>query len=263
MNRDQNQEILTMLQDIITIKYSSAEIKKQREHIGMLLMDRSSSISSTDLGKISVADLKMLYELYEQIFFKGWIKQHWKGKLQFAISRQMTKTAGKTVCFKKSADNCDLALEVRISLPIIANYGTIEGHDLVGGIKSGSRLEALQLIFEHELVHVVEFICFGSSNCKGKRFQALAENLFGHHNNYHQLPTNNEIVRHRLGLAPGVWVEFDYQGAVLKGIISHIRKRAGVMVEDKNGAYQDRQGKRYSKYLVPLQLLRTLNNLQK
>ena len=57
------------------------------------------------------------------------------------------------------------------------------------------------------------------------------------------------------GLSPGVRVCFCYQGGVLSGIVTHVGKTATVMVEDRSGAYRDRQGRRYSKYRVPLEHL--------
>lgn len=246
-----------MSADITIISYSAEEITKRRAQVGKGLLDISATIDSPDFSTISVADLEILLNLYDQIFMKGWVKQNLPGRLQFSISRQMTKTAGKTIC-KRKATSRDMIMEVRISLPILANYGRIEGLDKVGGIKSASRLEALQLIFEHELVHVLEYSAYGSSSCKRQRFQTMAGNLFGHTNNYHQLSTDHEIARRGLGLAPGVRVAFNYENDILEGTIYNIRKRAAVMVLDKNGSYQDQQGRCYSKYLVPLQLLQPL-----
>lgn len=246
------------MKDIRTIKYSTADILTRREEIGTRLLGSSAHLISADIRRIAPSDLELMYQLYDQIFFDNWLRQNFAGKLQFSISRQMTKSAGKTICSKNNPPDARV-IEIRISLPIIANYGAVEGLDLVGGVKCYSRLDALQLIFEHELVHVLEFVLFGNSSCKQNRYQNIAANLFGHQSSYHQLPTHREITRRELGLEPGTEVTFQYDGASMRGIIQSIRKRAAVMVVDSKGPYHDRYGKRYSKYLVPLQLLRRLD----
>ncbi len=245
-----------IMKDIILTTYPCGEIKRKREQVRSFLLQRSTVIKGVDLAQLSSNDLELMFELYDQVFIEGWIQRNYSGRMQFSISRKMTNSAGKTVCLRNDSSKPDsTVIEVRISQQILSNYGMVEGADMVGGIKTGSRLEALQLIFEHELIHVIEFICFGESSCKQSRFKTMADNLFGHKENYHQLPTNKQIAQQRLGLSPGSAVAFPYQDRKLEGILCSIRKRASVMVSDKNGRYCDKEGQRYSKYLVPLQLL--------
>ncbi len=80
---------------------------------------------------------------------------------------------------------------------------------------------------------------------------SLAHGLFGHNDTRHSLPTRMQEAASE-GLSPGVRVCFCYQGGVLSGIVTYVGKTATVMVEDRSGAYRDRQGRRYSKYRVPL-----------
>jgi hypothetical protein len=169
----------------------------------------------------------------------------------------MTKSAGLTLCPKNidKAKPEELVIEIRIGVDYFFQYGLVEGCKTVCGVKTSDSLEALQLVFEHELCHVMEFIHFKESNCGGERFKAIASNLFGHTESYHKLPTHRQIANQKLGLNIGDTVSFTFEGKRLKGILYNINKRATVMVRNNNGPLVDDKGNRYSKYYVPLMLL--------
>ncbi|UWG96516.1 hypothetical protein LPY66_16720 [Dehalobacter sp. DCM] len=172
----------------------------------------------------------------------------------------MTKSAGLTLCPKNivKIQPEELVIEIRISVNLLFNYGMLEGNKMVGGILTSNNLEALQLIFEHELCHVIEFIHYHKSNCTQERFKSLARNIFGHIESTHKLPTSNQIATQKLGLNIGDNVSFNFEGKRLTGILYRINKRATVMVKDKNGYLTDKNGNRYVKYYVPLPLLNGL-----
>ena len=134
--------------------------------------------------------------------------------------------------------------------------GAVNSDNNVCGIKTSNSLEALQVVFEHELCHVIEFVNFNESNCKGARFKTISNNLFGHTESYHQLSTQKEIVQKKLGINIGDSVSFNFQDNNLKGILQGINKRATVMVPDKNGAFVDNRGNKYAKYYVPVNRLK-------
>jgi hypothetical protein len=104
-------------------------------------------------------------------------------------------------------------------------------------VKTNTGLEAFQLVFEHELCHVIEFVFFNTSNCSKKRFKVLSNNIFGHTESYHKLPTNRQIAQQKYGFKIGDKVTFIFKGKTIQGIIFNINKRATVMVEDSNGHY--------------------------
>ncbi|MFR8176446.1 MAG: hypothetical protein ACLVB5_04885 [Christensenellales bacterium] len=110
---------------------------------------------------------------------------------------------------------------------------------------------AFLVVFEHELCHTDGKRASSGSTSHSSRFLSLAHGLFGHNDTRHSLPTRMQEAASE-GLSPGVRVCFCYQGSVLRGIVTYIGKTATVMVEDRSGAYRDRQGRRYSKYRVPL-----------
>ena len=60
------------------------------------------------------------------------------------------------------------------------------------GVECQDRLEALQRIFEHELVHLGEQLCWGASDCSAARFQEIAGRLFLHRAHTHNLITRRE-----------------------------------------------------------------------
>ncbi len=124
----------------------------------------------------------------------------------------------------------------------------------VCGLECANRLDALQRIFEHELIHLVEHLCWETSNCSRERFQEIAARLFLHREHTHNLMTRREMAA-RSGILRGSQVSFDFEGRRLSGRVARITKRATVLVEDPSGArYTD--GRNYRTFYVPLHALR-------
>lgn len=237
--------------------YSSSEIVAKRTQITKALFQRSSNIKTPVITKLIPEDLRILYELYDAVFLEGWFHRNLLGRIQFSISSRLTKSAGKTICPRNisSLKPQAVTLEIRLGVDFFYNYDQIADARRVSGIITHSAVEALQIVFEHELCHVLEFLHFGQSNCRGIRFKTMAHNLFGHTESYHCLPTRQRIAQEKLGFKLGDEVAFRLGDQRLRGILYNIRKRATVMVHDKTGAYVDRKGNRYHKYYVPLKLL--------
>lgn len=242
----------------IKSKLSNDTIIYKRTEISKLVMLKSPNIRSETISTLATVDLELLFQLYDRFFFDNWFNDSFKGKMKFSLSRRMTKSAGLTICPKyidKIAPE-KLVIEIRIGVDFFYHYGLVKGRKTVCGIKTTNSLEALQLVFEHELCHVIEFINFKKSKCKGKRFKTIAGNLFGHSESYHRLPTQRQIAKQRLGLNIGDTVSFTFEGRKLTGILYNINKRATVMVKNNQGLFVDKRGDRYSKYYVPLTLLK-------
>ncbi len=242
--------------ELLNIKENYKEIEKKRQEIYNLMMN-SSGIKNGAIRSISEDDLERMFRFYDGRYFGDWFKEKYKGSIKFSLSRKMTRSAGKTMCPANIGriSQEDLVMEIRIGIDFFLHYGMIDGHKPVCGIKTKDSLHALQLVFEHELCHVLEFLYFNASNCKGKRFKTIAGNLFGHTESCHRLPTNRQIAQQKLGISVGDTVSFTYEGEKLTGFIYGINKRATVLVKNKNGNLTDRKGNRYSKYYVPLGLL--------
>ena len=94
------------------------------------------------------------------------------------------------------------------------------------------RLEALQRIFEHELIHLVETLGSHTSSCSGQRFQSIAYRFFGHTQHTHRLITPQERAKVQFQLGPGTSVRFRLDGQEYTGIVNRVTKRATVLVPD-------------------------------
>lgn len=244
--------------DAITgLRFDNIEISAKRAQIGHRLMALSPNIKSPELTKIAVNDLRLLFELYDEVFFNHQLTAGFSGQLKFSLSSRLTKSAGKTIfprcCHQIPPEQ--LTAEIRMGTSFFFQYNAITGPKIVSGITTQNALEAFQLVFEHEICHFIEFLCYQNSNCRGKRFKNLAHNLFGHTESFHKLPTQNQIALQKYGFRIGAPVTFTYEGRSLQGILYRINKRATVMVKDRKGIYADKKGVRYSKYYVPLELL--------
>ena len=251
------------MNELTNLKLTPETIKNKRAEVSRLLTQSSPNIKNGDIKIISTADLKLLFDLYDKVFFGERFKTIFKGKLRFSLSRRMTRSAGKTL-FPIDISGIkpeNLTIEIRMGVDFYFRHNLIEGSKNACGIKTTTGLEALQVIFEHELCHAIEYICFGQTNCSAERFKTIAGNLFGHTESHHSLPTNTQIAHQKLGLKIGHNVSFTFEGKRLKGILYKINKRAVVMVRDKNGQFADSKGNRYAKYYVPLPMLETGGDL--
>jgi len=240
--------------DLMKIAFTVEEITRKRETVRQDFIKKSPLISGGEIKRISGWDLELLFQLYDAYFLSHFFSRYFKGKVFFSLSTRMTKSAGKTQSPRNLAELSPEQEEYQIKMgaDFFFNYGLLERDKEVNGIKTRDALDALQLVFEHELCHLVELHCCGTSSCHQKRFKDLAFALFRHQGGYHHLPTGREIAADRFGLTTGAEVLFQHDGVLLRGFIYNINKRATVMVPDEEGAYKDQKGVRYEKWYVPL-----------
>ncbi len=244
--------------DLCNLHYPPPRISAGREEIRRELLQKSPHLSGGRITRIFQSDLKLLFELYDRIFFREYFRDHFPGRLLFSLSPRMTRNAGMTIYPRNlnSLPPQEECYDLRISVILIFSYEKLERDKVVNGIKTRDSLEALQLVFEHELCHLIELHCFRESSCRRQRFQSLAFNIFGHTESCHRLPLMPEIATAEYGLSAGDQVSFQAEGKTFEGIICRITRRATVMVPDAGGLYRDRAGKRYRKFYVPLTMLK-------
>jgi hypothetical protein len=165
----------------------------------------------------------------------------------------MTKAGGKTTRFRSA--HGDVHYEIAISCGLLFDaFAEQHRRITVCGVECANRLDALQRIFEHELVHLLENICWSSSNCAAPRFQDIARRYFLHRSHRHELITRLEQAV-TAGVRMGAAVTFDCEGRTLTGRVNRITKRVSVLVEDAAGQpFAD--GRRYKTYYVPIRLLK-------
>ncbi len=246
--------------DLMELQYKPHEIIKRRAEIRQSLINRSPYIKSGEISRLADSDLEMLFEFYDNIFLKGYFRNNFSGKLRFALSTRMTRNAGKTNYLRNLAGLRpeQEEYEIRIGTGFFFNYDRLRRNKPVNGINTKDALEALQLVFEHELIHLIELHCCRESSCRKERFKIMARQLFGHTDSYHHLPTEKEIAGLKYGFSVGTPVCFSHGGKEYRGIIYRINKRATVMVPDDKGSFQDQQGQRYSKWYVSVTALKKM-----
>ncbi len=247
------------MKDILPGRNTPKGIISNRNAVRKRLLEASSTLKGGIVDQITIEDLRLLFSCYDQVFFKGGMTETITVPLKFSLSSRMSKAAGKTLVRYRPGDNKTIVdIEIRIGTTFLFQHHLLSREKSVAGIKTRDGVDALQRVFEHELCHVLEYCFYGTSNCNQQRFKDLAGQLFGHTDTHHQLPTNQEIAHQTYGLKAGDSVSFDFENRYMQGLITHIEKRATVMVPDPKGLYKNGQGTRYTKYYVPLTLLQRI-----
>jgi hypothetical protein len=201
---------------ILKIKYSAEKSRQLRAEIKDLFLK---NININGEERLFNADelpdsvLLILFNLYDKIFFQGGIIELYDktgfDKLKFRFSRRMSGSAGITVIPKVIAP--DKCIEIAISRNHLHCF-ELSGRDKeVGGLSAETAVDALLLVFEHELCHLIEYLLFGKTNCKRITFKTLSFNYFGHLKSTHMLPAHKEINLNQYDFRPGDVVSFSYQ----------------------------------------------------
>ena len=103
--------------------------------------------------------------------------------------------------------------EIAISTTLLSQtFGDVQRPVRVNGLLCRDRVEALQRIFEHELLHLLEMLIWTKSSCSAPRYKALAWSYFGHTETKHDLITQHERASHHFGIRVGDRVAFRVRG---------------------------------------------------
>jgi len=232
--------------------YNPNEVKMKTKKIYSKLLKKSENIHQGNFKSIGSNDLRFLFLQYDHYFFDSYFRENYRDKIAFRLSQRMTKTGGSCKYLKRSK-----AYIITLSMTLIfQTFMDVQREIVVNGITCNDRLEATMRILEHEIIHLLEFILYGSSSCSKPQFKTLSYNIFSHTAVTHELVTQAERAYKSLNLKVGDDVEFKYDEQKLQGTISRITKRATVMVKNASGQYSDKYGNRYLKFLVPLSWLK-------
>lgn len=250
---------------LFALLYSPLEVDRRFRRIHESMLGQSPQIREPDFTVIGTDDLERLFALYDREFFQGRLAEmlledraHPAG---FRLSRRLTSAAGQTARRTRKVNQGGFSItrvdyEITVSTTLLYNTFQQPGRTAtVGGLVCADRLEALQRIFEHELLHLAEFLGWGASNCKAANFRALSRRLFAHEAPHHDLITPREQARVAYDIHLGDLVGFEVEGRRLQGVVNRITRRATVLVEDPRGRPYT-NGKRCVPYYVPLALLR-------
>jgi len=210
-------------------------------------------IRQPNFTSIHRRDLEFLFAAYDARFLQGLCRIALGGrKLAFRWSPRMTRAGGKTSKYRTRDGESRYEIAIASSI-LFDGFRQSDRRATVCGRECDNRLEALQRIFEHELVHLAEMLCWERSDCAAARFQDIARRLFLHRTNTHELITRRERAADS-GIQPGARVAFTFEGRRLVGRVNRITKRASVLVADPEGIrFSD--GRRYKTYYVPIALL--------
>lgn len=205
-------------------------------------------------------DLQQMAELYDKCFFDGHcLKLARHHGMLFRWSKRMTSTGGKTVRTiqtDRRTGKQQTRYEIVLSATLLfQTFSDLQRPIRVTGVLCTNRLQAMQRILEHELIHLVEMLVWDDSCCAAPRFQAIARRLFGHTEHKHDLITQQERAARKFNIRVGTRVSFTHEGKPRTGTVNRITRRATVLVLDTSGQLYD-DGSRYSKYYVPISHLR-------
>jgi hypothetical protein len=250
---------------LAALLFSAAEVARRSRRIYETMLDQSPQIRVANFTVIGTDDLERLFGLYDREFFRGllgeMLLEDRAHPMSFRLSRRLTRAAGQTMRQVRRVpvagtmtERVDYEISVSTTL-LFSTFQNVEREVIVGGLVCRSRLESLQRIFEHELLHLAEFLGWGRSNCRADNYHALSRRIFAHEGAFHDLVTPREQAIVAFGIRVGDRVSFEIDGAHHVGRVNRITRRATVLVEDPRGqVYSD--GKRYLTFYVPLPLLR-------
>jgi hypothetical protein len=216
----------------------------------------SRCMDGPNFTRVGRDDLQRMSMLYDQLFFNGMLLGEARNEgLSFGWSSRMTRNAGKTVTHYPNGRRGPRRFEIILSSTLL--FQTFEDVDRpveVTGMICKNRLEAMQRVVEHELVHLAEMLIWDTSSCAQRRFHGIANRFFTHSRHQHDLITQTERAASKFRLKTGSYVRFQFEGQNLTGKVNRITRRATVLVEDAKGErFSD--GKRYRRYYVPLERL--------
>lgn len=243
--------------------FTPEQIATRTAQIHTTLLKRSAYLREPNFTRIHTSDLKLLFAEYDERFFDRQIQQALGSTpLTFGFSNRMTSAGGRTSSTINRATG-SRRYEIHLSTTLL--YGCFSDDDhraiTVCGMVCTDRLQAVQRIMEHELVHLVEMLVWNQSQCSQQRFQEIALRLFGHTDFRHRLILAREKVIAQYGIRPGMTVRFRFDGVEHTGLVNRINKRATVLVEDPAGVPY-RNGKHYQKYYIPAEYLETVEDTE-
>ncbi len=245
-----------MKRNLTNLKYTPRQIKKKRRKIYRQILAESKNNNQGNFNAIGPDDLARLFDLYDTHFFDGFFNKNYNGKIFFRLSDRMTRAGGK-IEHRDAIGTHTIVLSTAL---IFQTFSDVTRQVTVNGVVCRDRLEATMSILEHEIIHLLEQVHFGSTSCSSPRFKRLSRDIFGHTDVTHRLVTQIERAHAKYDLRVGSNVSFEYAGVTHHGVITRITVRATVMVKDPDGDYRDLSGAMYSKYYIPLEHLRQSDN---
>lgn len=254
--RDRRSAPRTLVRETLDAAPRDEELDTRFRSIRSEVLEAAPFLRIGDYRRFGPRTLDLLFAAYDRNCFDDRLRSTILtagGRIDFRVSNRMTHAGGKTTLFRE--EGVPPRYEIAVSaLLLVETFDASSRPVTVVGRPCVDRLEALQRIFEHELVHLLEFLAWETSSCRRARFATIARRLFGHRETTHQLVTPREAAAARFGIRVGDRVRFTYGGRTYTGRVNRITRRATVLVESERGVRYS-NGRRYEKFYVPLSQL--------
>ncbi len=156
-----------------TTTLTVAQIAARTRRIYDTVLEESPSLDGGNFTTIRSSDLARLFALYDTGFFEAQLRATLgPTPLQFRLSRRMTRAAGRTATTLATPRWYEISVSTTLLLHCFA--GDDHRPITVTGLPCHDRLEALQRVMEHELIHLTERLLWTTSSCAARRFQSMA-----------------------------------------------------------------------------------------
>jgi hypothetical protein len=193
------------------------EIIERQRRIHAEVLQLSRSMDGANFTRIEGEDLRRMTMLYDREFFDSQLlKLIGRERLRFGFSSRMTRVAGKLIThytqrrkrllpLRKPAPVDDRKFEMVLSSTLLFQaFNDVDRPIVVTGLRCTDRLEAMQRVCEHELVHLLEMYLWNDSSCSGPRFQGIAQRYFLHTEHRHDLITQSERAARNFDIRVGL-----------------------------------------------------------
>ena len=184
-------------------KLSQTERDQTQASIYRYMLTNARCVHRGNFSKLCNSDLGLLFQITDEHFFEGDVGRLCEEKasrpLAFRLSTRMTTSGGMTT-MQRSTQRRNPTTEFEIAIATTPLFATFKDEPTanVGGLVCEDRLQALQRIMEHEMVHLIEMLLWNDSNCAANPFKSIVRRFFGHIESNHQLLTPKDLARKRL-----------------------------------------------------------------
>ncbi len=158
------QQVRSLGQLITQRQLDRAEIGKRTTDIGRSVLASSRVMKSANFTSTTAADLQRMADMYDAMFFDSKLltiaREH---SMSFRWSSRMTSAGGKTIRSvhrARGARTSRVSYEIALSATLLfQTFGDLDRPIRVTGHVCENRLQAMQRILEHELIHLAKCWC--------------------------------------------------------------------------------------------------------
>ena len=229
------------------VVFTPEEISEKRKYIHDTMISQYGV--SGNFSHFTPKNLEALWDLYDRVFFGGQISK--KLRDEGSTLKFQTTSGGKT----KSGGWCQTTkspgrkhCHFTISFPVglyLKLFRSGEKSLSVNGITCWDRLSCLQMVFEHESIHMImqlynyeRRIISGPGKAiydpHGKLFQCIVQVYFGHTDFRHSLQAGeSEDILKLSDIKIGMKVKSVHKGQEIYGRVTKVMKKNIKWVEDR------------------------------